>query len=229
MVFVPGFSQTAAVWDDVRAALPDEVESTALEVPHGLDFAGTAAAIGDAGGEAVYVGYSMGGRLCLQLAVDRPESVEGLVLVSATAGIEDDTQRAARLESDEALAAEIERDGAAAFLERWVRQPLFATLPPERAALGRLGAGDEVRLVHQMRELGQGRQAQLWERLEELDMPVALVTGLADEKYDAIADEMFELIDDCVHLRVDGGHSLPLEQAVALAGALTKFVHDITE
>jgi 2-succinyl-6-hydroxy-2,4-cyclohexadiene-1-carboxylate synthase len=229
MVFVPGFSQTAAVWDEVRAALPDDVASTALDVPDGLDFAATAAAIGDGGGEGVYVGYSMGGRLCLQLALDRPGLVEALVLVSATAGIADDAQRAARRESDDALAVEIGRDGAAAFLERWVSQPLFATLPPGRAAHGRLGAGDERRLAHQMRELGQGRQPPLWERLEELDMPVALVTGLADEKYDGLADQMFELIDDCVHLRIEGGHSLPLERPLALAGALTTFVHDITE
>ena len=42
----------------------------ALDVPEPTTFAGTARAIGRAGGRAVYVGYSMGGRLFLRLAID---------------------------------------------------------------------------------------------------------------------------------------------------------------
>ena len=45
---------------------------------------------------ATYVGYSQGGRLCLQLALDRPESCDRLVLVSASPGIADPGERAAR-------------------------------------------------------------------------------------------------------------------------------------
>ena len=59
----------------------------------------------DAAGEAVYVGYSMGGRLCLELAVQRPDLVEALVLVSTSPGIADDAERAARLAADRDLAA----------------------------------------------------------------------------------------------------------------------------
>jgi 2-succinyl-6-hydroxy-2,4-cyclohexadiene-1-carboxylate synthase len=230
MVLVPGFTQTAAVWDDVRAALPPEITSVALDLPDGLDFAATAAALGDAGGPAVYVGYSLGGRLCLQLAVDRPDLVEGLVLVSATAGIADDAARVARRAADDELARRVEHDGADAFLEHWLAQPLFATLPATPAVrTARLGAGAEARIAHQLRALGQGVQAPLWDELEELDVPVALVTGASDAKYDAIADEMFERIDDCMHVTLDGGHSLPLEQPGPLADVLVTFAHDISE
>jgi 2-succinyl-6-hydroxy-2,4-cyclohexadiene-1-carboxylate synthase len=230
MMLVPGFTQTAAVWDAVRASLPAEVETTALDLPDGLDFRATAGALGAAGGRAVYVGYSLGGRLCLQLALDRPELVEALVLVSATAGIRDDGERARRRADDEELARAVERDGADVFLERWLAQPLFATLPKDAAgSAARLGAGHEAQLARQLRDLGQGAQAPLWDRLEELELPVALITGTADPKYDAIADAMFELIDDCMHLPIGGGHSLPLEEPHALAAALTTFAHDVAE
>lgn len=227
-VFVPGFSQTAATWDAVRRALPAEIDSTALEVPDGLGFAATSGALGSAGGRGVYIGYSMGGRLCLRLALERPEIVDALVLVSATPGIVDDGQRRARRAADEGLARELERDGAAAFLDRWVRQPLFADLPDDVAGSVRLGPGDEAQLAHQLRELGQGSQEPLWDRLEELELPVALITGNADEKYGAIADAMFGLVDDCVHVHLDGGHSLPLGQPLAVADALVAFGHGIT-
>ena len=135
--------------------------SLAVDVPDGLDFAATAAALGDVAARATYVGYSMGGRLCLQLALDRPELVERLVLVSASPGIADDAERAARRDADERLAQEIERDGVDAFLERWLAQPLFATLPRERAGHRRATRRrtPSTRLTHQLRVLGPGRAA----------------------------------------------------------------------
>ena len=96
MVFVHGFTQSGASWTPVAAALPDSIARVLPDVPDGLDFVATAGALGDLGGRAVYVGYSMGGRLCLQLALDRPDLVERLVLVSASPGIADDAERAAR-------------------------------------------------------------------------------------------------------------------------------------
>jgi 2-succinyl-6-hydroxy-2,4-cyclohexadiene-1-carboxylate synthase len=229
MRFVPGFSQTAASWDAVRDGLPDEIDATALEVPDGLDFAATAAALGAAGGPGTYVGYSMGGRLCLRLALDHPEIVDALVLVSATPGIVDDAERRARRSADEQLAREVERDGAVAFLDRWVRLPMFAGVPEAAGRAARLGAGDEPRLAHQLRALGQGSQAPLWDRLDRLDLLVAFITGRDDEKYGAIADEMFEHVGNGVRLRLPGGHSLPLEQPRLLANALAELAHRITE
>ncbi len=171
----------------------------------------------------------MGGRLCLRLALDRPEIVDALVLVSATPGIADAAGRSARRRADDQLAREVERDGAVAFLDRWVRQPMFAGVPETLGRAARFGAGDEARLAHQLRALGQGSQAPVWDRLHRLDRPVALVTGRADDKYGAIADRMLDLVRDGVHLRLPGGHSLPLEQPGALADSLVEFVHTVTE
>ena len=56
-----------------------------------------------------------------------------------------------------------------------------------------------------------------------------MITGREDEKYGAIADEMFERVEDAVRLCLPGGHSLPLEQPRALAGALVELAHGVTE
>ena len=75
-------------------------------------------------------------------------------------------ERAARRDADERLAQEIERDGVDAFLERWLAQPLFATLPRDRAGVDERRAGNTVEsLTHQLRVLGQGVQPSNWERL----------------------------------------------------------------
>ena len=120
------------------------------------DFVATRGTPSDVG-PGDYVGYSQGGRLCLQLALDRPTSVHRLVLVSASPGIADADDRAARVDADERLAQEIERDGVDAFLERWLAQPLFATLPRERAGLDERRAGQHRRVAHRTSSACSGR------------------------------------------------------------------------
>jgi 2-succinyl-6-hydroxy-2,4-cyclohexadiene-1-carboxylate synthase len=231
-VLVPGFTQTASSWDPVRTHLEGhELELVALDVPSGLNFTSTAAAIGEAGGRAVYVGYSMGGRLCLRLALDRPDLVQGLVLISASPGIADDAERAARREADERLAQEVERDGVDTFLDRWLRQPLFATLPADAAGLdARRAANTVATLTHALRALGAGTQDPLWDRLRELEPPFLPVAGSLDVKYVDIAFEMARAVGGDVHPLLLGGagHAAHLERPEATASVLRRVVHDLT-
>jgi pimeloyl-ACP methyl ester carboxylesterase len=121
---VHGFTQTPESWGPVTEALG----ATAVDAPANTlwDAAGALARHG----AGTWIGYSMGGRMALHLALSHPSVVERLVLVSATAGIDDPAAREARIASDEALAARAERIGAEAFVAEWVAQPMFAGLPP---------------------------------------------------------------------------------------------------
>ena len=222
VVLVPGFTQTASAWDAVVARLrAGGHDAIALDVPVGLDFVATAAALGATGGRATYAGYSMGGRLCLRLALDHSDLVERLVLVSTSPGIADPAERAARRAADEELARDVERRGVEPFLRDWLAQPLFSTLDPTAAGLANRAAGHTAaELATTLRLLGSGTQQPLWSRLGELAMPVALVTGRGDAKFDAINDAMYAgctSVPSVVRFRADGGHALPLEQPEALA------------
>ena len=91
IVLVHGFTQTLQSWDRLAGSLAETFQLVRVDLPgHGgsgaleLSFAETAAAIGEAGGAATYVGYSMGGRLCLRLAVDCHDLVLSLVLVGVS-------------------------------------------------------------------------------------------------------------------------------------------------
>jgi 2-succinyl-6-hydroxy-2,4-cyclohexadiene-1-carboxylate synthase len=166
----------------------------------------------------------MGGRLCLRLAIDRPDVVRALVLVSASPGIEDAAERAARADADEALAASVERDGVDTFLSHWLAQPMFATVPPDAP-----GLADRRRLTPEylaacLRLLGAGVMEPMWNDLATLPMPVLLVTGTRDEKYTEIARRMLERMPPgAAHAQLDGGHALPLEQPAALGGGVAAF------
>jgi 2-succinyl-6-hydroxy-2,4-cyclohexadiene-1-carboxylate synthase len=231
LVLVPGFTQTAASWDPVVGHLPPDIEATPVDVPTGLDFVETAAAIAEQHGRAVYCGYSMGGRLCLRLALDRPDLVRGLVVLSASPGIAGPAERSARRDADEKLAQEVERDGVDRFLERWLRQPLFATLPSDAAGLDARRAGNTVAtLTHGLRALGQGAQEPLWDRLGDLEPPFVPAAGVLDEKYVDIAFEMAGRVGPDVHPVLIGGagHAAHLENPEAVASLLRRVAHDVT-
>jgi len=131
------------------------------------------------------LGYSLGARVALRLAVAHPEAVDRLVLESPSAGIADPVEREARRRADEQLADEIERDGLEAFVDRWERNPVFAShasLEPAVAARQRAIrlAHDPHGLAGSLRLAGQGAMRPLHERLGTVRAQTLVVVGALD-------------------------------------------------
>lgn len=232
LVLVHGFTQTLRSWDRLADGLAETFQVVRVDLPgHGgsatveMGFAEAAAALGEAGGTAAYVGYSMGGRLCLRLALDHPDVVRALVLVGASPGLGDAGERAARRASDEALAEEIERRGTETFLERWLAQPMFAGLKPDPADLEARQANTPGGLAAALRRLGPGHQEPLWTRLEELRMPVLAVTGQEDTRYARLAEEMAGAIGANAEVAIvaGAGHAAHLERPDRFLEVLAAF------
>lgn len=233
LVLVHGFTQTGRSWAPVLSHLPAGLEVLTPDLPgHGARSGApapmeeAARLLGDEGGRATYVGYSMGGRVALTLALARPDLVERLVLVSASAGIEDDDARAARRAADEELAAAIEEEGVDAFLAEWLAQPLFATLAPERAGLDARRENSAAGLAGALRLLGQGSMEPLWRRLLDLRMPVLVVAGELDEAYCIQAVHLGGWMGEVATLALvsGAGHACYLEQPERFAALVASFL-----
>jgi 2-succinyl-6-hydroxy-2,4-cyclohexadiene-1-carboxylate synthase len=185
--------------------------------------------------QVVAVGYSMGGRVALHLALAAPRRVRGLVLESASPGIEDPDQRAERVASDEALAALVERDGIEAFVERWERLPLLALgpdVPDEvRAGLRAQRLAHHPRgLAGSLRGMGAGRSPPVWHRLPELDMPVLLVVGARDARYRALAERMRQALPRArLEVVQDAGHMPHVERPAAFGSLVEDFFLSVTQ
>jgi len=230
IVLVPGFTQTPASWSGAAAVIGRACDVRTVAVPAPGTFAQTAGAIGDAGGPAIYAGYSMGGRLCLRLALDRPDLVPALVLVSSSPGIEDPSERAARVTSDEAWATRAEREGVDAFLAEWLAQPMFTSVPDDAPGLADRRSLTPDFLAACLRRLGTGTMEPMWNRLAELTVPVMLVTGTRDEKFGAIAARMLERLPaGTEHHAIDAGHALPLEQPERLGELIAAFASKVSQ
>jgi 2-succinyl-6-hydroxy-2,4-cyclohexadiene-1-carboxylate synthase len=246
LLLLHGFTGSAAGWAPQVAAWAPFVTMLAVDLPgHGrsgsppevaaytmaatvADLVAVLDRIGVA--RAHVLGYSMGGRVALALALAHPDRVGALVLESASPGLADAGERATRIAADAALADRIEREGVPAFMAYWESLPLWASqarLSPEaRAALraGRL-QNHPVGLANSLRGLGTGSQPPLWDRLPALACPTLLVAGGDDAKFRDLARRMAEAIPDNELLLVHGaGHAVHLEQPAVFARLVRDFL-----
>ena len=220
LVLVHGFTQTGRCWGAVAEDLARHHEVVVVDAPgHGrseaadADLLTGAELLGETGGEATYVGYSMGGRLALHLALQRPDLVRRLVLIGATAGIDDPDQRLARRRDDEALADHLESVGVEVFVDEWLAQPLFRGLTPETSARDERLTNTAPGLASSLRSAGTGAQEPLWDRLAEIHVPVLVLAGVDDAKFSAMATRMGRRIgpNATVALVPRAGHCAHLE------------------
>ncbi len=191
VVLVHGFTQSSVSWRPVVEHLVPGHRVTCIDAPgHGgsaavrADLPGGAALLAEVVDGAVLVGYSMGARLALQVAVDHPEVLGGLVLVGGTAGIDDPAERVRRRSADDALADDLERIGVPAFVDRWVAQPLFGPRRPADDDLAARRAQDPAGLASSLRLAGTGTMdPPLWDRLRPLPVPTLVAWGEHDRRF----------------------------------------------
>ncbi len=177
------------------------------------------------------LGYSMGGRQSLFMALRYPGRIERLVLESASPGIETAAGRQERVVSDERLAQKILRFGVPAFVAEWEQLPIFTSqsrLPPEvldRQRQQRL-ANSAAGLAGSLRGMGTGSQPDLWPELPTLITPTLLMAGELDQKYAQINRRMASLIPEAqLTIFPECGHNIHLEQPAAYLARLQGWLH----
>jgi 2-succinyl-6-hydroxy-2,4-cyclohexadiene-1-carboxylate synthase len=232
IALIHGFTQTSECWGPLRDALEPDHDVAAIDAPgHGtagdvsadLPTAGELAF--DIGGASTYLGYSMGGRIAMHTALAHPRDVERLVLISATPGIVDDGERAARRRDDDALADHLIDVGVATFVREWLARPMFAGILPGLRFEHERATNTPEGLAMSLRRCGTGTQRPVWDRLSELTMPTLLIAGREDPKFAAIATEMATVIPDATLEIVEGaGHTAHLERPEAVVAAVTNWL-----
>ncbi len=235
VVFIHGFTQTGRSWIPVAervAALGYEV--VIVDLPgHGdsgsvrADLRTTADLIASTTGRATYVGYSLGGRVLLHLALMYPHIADRVAVLSTSPGIVDDDERLARRATDDQLATRLLESGIESFLEEWVAQPLFAGL-----ALTDEDRRDRLRntaegLATSLRLAGTGTQVPLWDRLHSLNMPVLGMAGEHDLKFHPMAERIAASVPHGSFGTIFGaGHAAHVQQPAQVATRLELWLRD---
>lgn len=244
VVLLHGFTGSADTWTPYREHTRG-LRAIAVDLPghgrspvvRGASFADVAdavvAVLDDLGVDrAAWLGYSMGGRVALQVAARHAARVDALVVESASPGLRSAEERAQRLAADEALAQTIERGGLAPFVERWAAQPLFAS--QQRLPADVLARERDARLANTaegiaagLRVMSVGRQPSLWEALPGLTMRTLVIVGEDDAKYVSLGRSIAAAVPRAV-LRVTpgAGHTVHLERPAAFWAEVRSFLGD---
>jgi 2-succinyl-6-hydroxy-2,4-cyclohexadiene-1-carboxylate synthase len=200
---------------------------TPVDLPTTID--GLALMLGDLNPPVPIIGYSMGARIALSLALDRPDLVERVVMVSAGPGIEDSYARTMRASEDEELADRIRRGGMSRFLDEWLTSPITSTASVDEA----LRRADRVvreenttaGLIAALQGLGQGASPYLGARLGKLAMPLLTVSGGRDARYTEQGEGLAAAVPDGRHAVIPGvGHNVVLEAPERLGAVVQEFL-----
>ena len=176
--------------------------------------------------QVILLGYSMGGRLALNWALNYPDRIQKLILIGASPGIADATESAERLKGDQALAQFIRIHGVKPFIKYWNGKTFFRplmSLPPDRLdpILERRLKNTAEGLALSLENVGTASLPSLWPRLKELRCAVDIVVGEMDPKFIEIGHRMGERIPKArISIIESAGHALHLERPGDIAALI---------
>ena len=182
-----------------------------------------------AGAPVDLIGYSMGGRVALSLAVERPCWLRKLVLIGARPGLDNPIQRAQRLEQDEARAKRIESEGVLSFADAWETLPIIASqrfISPElrKKMQATRRAHSAEGLAASLRDMGSAAMPSLWHRLKEVDSETLWITGSEDRRYGELATRALGENELFSHKVIQGaGHCAHFEKPHSFRSLLDSF------
>jgi len=158
------------------------------------------------------------------VALRHPDKIAALVVLGATRGIRDDDLRRQRRERDEKLAHHIVDVGVDVFLDEWLAQPMFASLPNDDAERDARRHNVASGLAASLRRAGTGTQSWLDDDLRKLSVPVLALAGAGDDRFAAEALAIAHTVPTgCFALVPGAGHAAHLHQPAVTARLIEAF------
>ena len=174
------------------------------------------------------VGYSMGGRLALYLAIHFPHYFLKVVLESASPGLESKLARENRIKQDLKLANQLKRAKFSLFLQQWYSNPLFCSFikhPDYQKAIALRLDNDSHKLAKSLTYMGLGVQPSLWKDLRFIQVPTLLIVGKLDSKFIAI-NQRISLLSHQFQIEIveNTDHNVHFERSLKFTQLLTDFL-----
>ena len=175
------------------------------------------------------LGYSMGGRFTLRIAVEGTIQMEKLCLIGTTAGLRSESERLEREVFEAELAQNLSTLSPSNFQDWWSNLGVIASqqkMPShhrknmhQRRALNDL---DSLQLANQ--HWGTLATPSLWSGLNHLSNEVCLIVGDEDAKYAQIAQKMKDLLRFATVRKVPhAGHAPHFESPSRTAAIVRSF------
>ncbi|MDJ0618183.1 MAG: alpha/beta fold hydrolase [Calothrix sp. MO_192.B10] len=174
-------------------------------------------------------GYSMGGRLAIQFAVQNSHLLQSLILVSTTAGITEETSRLNRAKADMQLVQRLENSTPTDFLLSWLAQPLFQGITNKGkdfaiAEVMRRLPIQSSGLASSLKYFSSGVMPAVWHQLHTIKTLTLVIAGCKDQKYLDLGHQLINLMPNSVLEVLETGHSPLIESPDLLWEQIAKFL-----
>jgi len=172
------------------------------------------------------LGYSMGGRIALDLVCSGALKPQALILESCRLPLPAD-EIPLRLQHDAVWAKRLREESTDRVLQDWLAQPLFASLHHHPEVISRLLADRQNAnpnlLARSLAAFGLGTQPQYL--TTPFSAPVLALTGEFDHKFSQLAPALCDFFPLARHQVVAGaGHNTHAEKPQAFADAVATFL-----
>jgi 2-succinyl-6-hydroxy-2,4-cyclohexadiene-1-carboxylate synthase len=178
----------------------------------------------------ILAGYSMGGRIALNFAIQNESLLKGLILESSTLGICEENLRKERILQDKKLAEFIEYNPIDKFIDYWMNVDLFNTQRRfSNEMLNQIREhkleNNKTGLANTLRCSGTGNMKPLYNNIKEIPVKTLLISGELDLKYTDINVEMVNLFTNAEHKIIkNAGHNTHLEEPYRFIEETNKFL-----
>jgi len=179
--------------------------------------------------QVILVGYSMGARIAMQMAVSHPHRINTLIIESGNPGILNHSERHERFEKDKILSQRLEVDFES-FLEIWNRLPLFDSPSSVSSAAEQdfkavQRSQNPNRLAISLLMNSSGLMHPLHDELCKLMLPVHIITGQSDQKYCTLWSDIGNRFSGMQHHTVSGaGHRVHLDNPLVYTNLLKTII-----
>lgn len=175
----------------------------------------------------VLIGYSMGGRLALHALLEQPHPWNAAIIISANPGLEDESERSARLARDATWASRTLLDPWESFLNDWNAQPVLAGAEiHSREARSRM-AQRRKEIARSFIDWSVAAQSPLWSQLSRIQIPLLWLAGEDDQAAVEISKRISrDLPTIQTAIAPDCGHRIPWQNERWLVGKIANFLID---
>jgi 2-succinyl-6-hydroxy-2,4-cyclohexadiene-1-carboxylate synthase len=144
------------------------------------------------------LGYSLGGRLALYLALHYPDRWQKVILESASFGLPTAETRQERQRQDSAIARKLRQPDLdfTAFIQNWYQQAVFTGIskhPDFLELIASRSNNNPLALARSLETMGLGQQPYLGELLKTNKIPLLILVGQQDTKFVEIGQQIANL------------------------------------